>query len=282
MSETPPPTGARKRLEDPALPPATLAHAARAAAALPALTPGRSDIRQLFILFYFLLDDSCVTTRNNHVRVDLHQVHALCEAMRATLNGREHTAGAFPAASLFQDFWLALKPRAAAEDLTRLRTVLTEMAEALEVKYRAIALQRFPPCDEFKIIRRRVPALAVLELERVLHRFPRPGGEYAAATAAVADVMSWTNDIHSCRKEQLEGFNLVLILTRSHHVPLYQADATVREMINQRRNDWISEKRVLWSSSTEPTPRVLTLYTQILEAIAPLHATAPRYTSRSG
>ncbi|MEU8718511.1 terpene synthase family protein [Streptomyces sp. NPDC048663] len=256
-------------------------HASTMAARLPALNGPRAEVRQLFILFYTVTDDICVVNGPNGAVVDLSLIDAVQRCVVDIIESGQPVNDTGLPGRIFQYFWYTLKKNVPANEHDRLAALFRGMVHAMGVKYRCISSRSTLPMRKFFAIRRQIPVLPFMELERALRGVP-PADTVAKLslrplTEAVSDCISWTNDLHSAKKERNEGFNLVLLTRDARRITSSEASEEVRRLIAGRRTTYADASVAFRSDPGSPVEGLLALYDDLLAAVTPLHEQALRY-----
>lgn len=258
-------------------PAAMRAHISAAAAHLPELEACRAEVRRLFLLFYTVTDDLCAHRGPSGVVVDLTLVDVVRRHMAEALSTGACPGATTTPAELFNRFWRALTDLTGPTERDRLAEALRGLADAMKVKYRCIASSQRLGLDKFVAVRRQVPGMSFLELERVLQVIPPPSTAFATVTENVADYLSLTNDLHSITKERDEGFNLVLVLRSVLRITEAEAVVEAERRLHASHAQYSRAKESFVRASGSASTRLLAVYDDVMAAVAPLHLQASRY-----
>ncbi|MFF1278238.1 terpene synthase family protein [Streptomyces marokkonensis] len=247
------------------------------AARLPVLDGPGSGVRELFILFYFVTDDMCVRHHYGRAVVNRWLVDETRSCVHHVLKNGSVTRGTAAPGRLFHLFWRKATRLVHPEEHDRLTTVFSGLVDAMRIKYQFIAAPVPFSLEEFLNLRRRIPAVSFLELERALRAIPSSGAALVRQAETVADCLSWTNDLHSADKEQHEGFNLVHMIRRAHGVTLSEAKEEVEQLLITRKQMYKDACKVVRGKHGRESDRLLNCYDNLLAAIAPVHEQGSRY-----
>ncbi|MEU7482074.1 terpene synthase family protein [Lentzea sp. NPDC042327] len=91
--------------------------------------------------------------------------------------------------------------------------------------------------DDYVVLRRRT--ITVLPVLAVIERALPEARQLDGLRNATADIIAWTNDLRSARRELEEGTdNLITVLARHHRCSLAEAAAKARTMLAGRMDDF--------------------------------------------
>ena len=260
---------------------ATRAQVHAMAARLPRLEGAAAEIRLYFLLFYLLVDDLCLPPAKSGPNVDLVRFEEIRHNVLKVLASGGPLQETNAAGTIFEHFWNAAVDTVPAGEHDHLNAVMSDLIDSMCSKYHCIATGIALPLEKFLKLRRRIPAIAYLELERCLRGIEAPTGDdgpwWHLLTESVADCLSWTNDLHSASKEQGERFNLVLQLSGSVEHGTAQAEHEVRRRISARHAEYLAASREWRHTSDEPVGQMLTVYDELLASVPTIYARSARY-----
>jgi FAD/FMN-containing dehydrogenase len=165
------------------------------------------------------------------------QVRALLDDLLDVLAGVDRAGPPVPAVRALTDLWARTKVSARPGWCDRFLALYRDFAEATCTETRLRAAGERLGLDDYLALRRRT--ITVLPVLAVVERDLPEAGALDGLRDTAADIIAWTNDLRSARRETEEGTdNLVDVLARHHRCGPAEAAARARTMLAGRMDDF--------------------------------------------
>ncbi|WP_168587164.1 terpene synthase family protein [Saccharopolyspora sp. ASAGF58] len=238
----------------------------------------RSAARKLFMLFYYLVDGHSVRKIDDRLVVNVDLVRNIADSMHRAVEFKTPASSQGSPAKVFADFWERLTSLTPPNEWPVLAGSFRRMADSTVIKYEAIDDGVTMPLDRFIQVRRHVPVMTFLSVERALRGIPvSTSGEDAVLAGLVADYIGWTNDLFSAKREIEENFNLVLVGREAWQLPMDKAADRVVGMLEERRREYARRTGDLGRFSELTASGVVPFYDELIHAATQIYRSSEWY-----